>query len=146
MGGMGGSVASCLPGDVYDEVGGSCFRYVDTPRQWAAARVGCSMVVNGDLAALSTSEELSSVLSLFPVLAGGTTWLGGTDMPTEGVWRWTNGELFTYALGVAPWNTGEPNDTGGTEECLELLGNGRFNDQTCSLFSSYLCEYAPTES
>ena len=85
--------------------------------------------------------------------AGGTGyWLGGfqpsgSSEPSGG-WTWVTGEAFNYAN----WANGEPNNTGGGENSLEmyayanLLVLGRWNDAASNDPSSayiegYVVEY-----
>ncbi|OZG75181.1 hypothetical protein BTA51_02000 [Hahella sp. CCB-MM4] len=37
------------------------------------------------------------------------------------------------------WNENEPNDWGGSEDCAEQWGNGRFNDASCSDSKPFAC-------
>lgn len=69
----------------------------------------------------------------------GQFWIGGNDIDAEGQWRWvTSGNPLTFT----DWAPGEPNNTGGNEDCLLLLPNTAYqwNDATCSTRSLYICE------
>lgn len=69
----------------------------------------------------------------------GQFWTGGNDIDVEGQWRWvTSGNPFTFT----DWGPGEPNDTGGNEDCMLLLSNTGYtwNDLPCSTNSLYICE------
>ncbi len=76
------------------------------------------------------------------LLAGfpGNYWLDVTDRAEEG--------RFASAAGVeppfAPWAEGEPNDSGGNEDCAELRviepGNAVWNDLPCDATRGIVCE------
>ncbi len=40
---------------------------------------------------------------------------------------------------VWSWNSNEPNDAGGNEDCGEQIGNGRFNDMPCDRIATFAC-------
>ena len=56
-------------------------------------------------------------------------YIGATDAEQDGVWKWSNGEAFTFAK----WNEGEPNNDLGDEEQIaiyQVLSDGSWNDLT----------------
>ena len=53
------------------------------------------------------------------------TWIGLSDQVTEGTYEWVTGEPFDYSN----WASGQPDNAGGNEHYIELLGsNGKWND------------------
>ena len=67
-------------------------------------------------------------------------WLGGVEL--QGQWQWIgSGRALTYA----GWYSGEPNNSGGLEECMEYYCEGDhyngWNDQDCSNEMAFLCEF-----
>lgn len=66
---------------------------------------------------------------------------GGKDDVTEGQWVWTSsGTTFDFL----DWNQGEPNDSGGIEDCLQLtkvIGRKtNWNDNSCEKSFNFICE------
>ena len=49
---------------------------------------------------------------------------------TEGTFLWDDGT----PVQLTNWNTGEPNDAGGAEDCIEIIGSlaGKWNDVPCA--------------
>ncbi|XP_078315093.1 perlucin-like protein [Crassostrea virginica] len=73
------------------------------------------------------------------VMSTSDTWIGGTDEGHEGTWVWSHSEdTFTYSN----WNSGEPNNAKGDEDCLEIYGQlgYRWNDCPCNGSNNgYIC-------
>lgn len=71
-------------------------------------------------------------------------WIGATDAVVEGTFAWQTGEPF----GFAAYAPGEPDDGGGTEDCLHLASSpdaGTWNDANCdgSSTTGRICELEP---
>lgn len=64
-------------------------------------------------------------------------WLGGSDKEQEGVWKWTDGEKFSYTN----WNSGEPNNANGGEHYLCTGVNGKWNDTYNRRTAGFVLEY-----
>ncbi|XP_030590016.1 ladderlectin-like, partial [Archocentrus centrarchus] len=71
--------------------------------------------LGGHLASVHNEDEQM----LIRQLAGTNTrtWIGGT---LGRVWMWTDGSRFEYQA----WYTVEPNNTGGNENCVEIINGG----------------------
>ena len=71
---------------------------------------------------------------------GARYWLGGRDDVVEGTWQWSSSDnIITYK----PWWTGQPDNAGGIEDCLEIAcrsANCDFNDLPCTHKSYFICE------
>jgi len=66
-------------------------------------------------------------------------WIGGREF--HGQWQW-DGNIRKDIV-VADWHEDQPNNTGGSQECLGLLEKGRelqWDDGTCSYAAYYICE------
>jgi hypothetical protein len=127
------SAPACdAPGDVVAE-GGGCYAFVAAGASWAAASAACS-AWGGALARVESPEEDAFLLERVT----GDTWLGLSDSETEGVLRWENG-MVLGAYGN--WATDQPDDFDGSEDCVELLADGRgWNDRPCTDLRAYVCE------
>jgi len=60
--------------------------------------------------------------------------LGATDISNEGTWVWNSGAVWSFTY----WQSGEPNNAGGNENCLHMRGSGAdsatrytWNDAMC---------------
>ena len=63
-------------------------------------------------------------------------WIGYTDAATEGAWVWVSGA----PVGYERWAPDEPNDSGGAEDCAQLVSWGGWNDNACDATYRYFCE------
>jgi gliding motility-associated-like protein len=59
---------------------------------------------------------------------GGTIWIGFTDENSEGTYYWYDGSPVVFTN----WNGGEPNNSGGNEDCTQIFPNGLWNDLNCN--------------
>jgi hypothetical protein len=105
------------------------------PKPWAEARAFCKQR-GGDLVVV-TSKDQNTFLA-----AQGMTeaFLGASDTATEGTWTWVTDDALTYKN----WNTGEPSDTTGAENCVAMYGDGelagKWNDVPCDAPKQFICQ------
>lgn len=98
------------------------------------------------LTTITSQDEYDAVLPLLDEW-GGWLPLGGFQdegvVPADFGWQWVTGEPFEFA----PWLPGEPNDCGGTDECvpgseqrLTMYAEG-WNDEPMGAMDMYSVEY-----
>ena len=63
--------------------------------------------------------------------------LSMTDSQTEGKFTYPTGEPLVYSN----WAPGEPNNSGGEEDCVEIFDNGKWNDKSCGERRLVICEF-----
>lgn len=63
--------------------------------------------------------------------------LGMTDSKKEGTFVYPSGEPLVYSN----WVSGEPNNAGGVENCVEMFTNGKWNDKNCGEQRLVVCEF-----
>ncbi len=70
--------------------------------------------------------------------AGYCYWIGLSDHGVEGSWFWETGA----SLGHAQWAAGDPNDAGGTEDCVFMFQPASYlwADGPCSWQCGAICE------
>ncbi|CAK0774338.1 C-type lectin domain-containing protein [Gammaproteobacteria bacterium] len=120
---------------------GHAYQLFDTAVYWQTAKNSCASL-GGHLATITSQAENDWIQSNF----GTEVWLGGTDEAQEGTWKWITGEEWSYTN----WQSGEPNDSCGGEDYLEMNfpghGPSTWNDYGgpgCYSINlvAYLCEW-----
>jgi hypothetical protein len=141
-----GSVDSCPAG---------CTPFRDTHKYvlcsfgqtFASAEQSCTML-GYHLARVDSDTETNLLRNHASAVGLTAVWLGGSDAASEGTWVWEDGTQFWQgaANGMAVgglytnWIANQPDNSGGTENCLQFHPNMGWNDTTCSSSFAYICE------
>ncbi|XP_051566428.1 ladderlectin-like [Myxocyprinus asiaticus] len=114
--------------------GEQCYRFFSQQVNWVTAEKNC-LSLDANLASVHSKADNDFLLSLLSV--SGRSWVGGSDGVQDGQWLWSDGTTFDYTN----WCSIEPNNNGGSENCLEInwTGNHCWNDITCSASMGYIC-------
>ncbi|XP_034031129.1 CD209 antigen-like [Thalassophryne amazonica] len=101
-------------------------------KTWQDAQRNC-VDQGAHLVIISSQQEQDFVTSFYD-----RTWIGLNDKETESKFKWVDG---TPLQGQQFWQSGEPNDNEGGEDCVEASRNGDgWNDLPCRLRFSWICE------
>ncbi len=121
-------------GPIYNAANGHYYELVRSGSSinWPNANAGAQLRAHagqqGHLATLTSWEETQFALTKFHPGRVGSYWLGGRQRPgsTEpaGGWEWITGEPMTYTN----WEAREPNNSGGNENAINVVGSVRWND------------------
>ncbi|GFR97417.1 C-type lectin-related protein 4 [Elysia marginata] len=117
----------------------ACLRYINTsPKNYAGARTHCSSL-GAYLVSVKTVEKLQLVQN---IVTGDYSWTGLDDIVKEGEYVWAiSGDLVTNQQLNDLFKSGEPNNAGGREDCIEYYsGSGLLNDASCNDVVDYICE------
>ncbi|XP_041349141.1 macrophage mannose receptor 1-like [Gigantopelta aegis] len=117
-----------------------CFKIVLDKKTYAAARGAC--IQSGSrLIVLDTPEKNTKIISYFTSHNFvGYYLIGLTDLQTEGVFVWENGDVAEFTK----WEPDEPNDGNGDEDCVALkLASQSWVDTLCRGSKKYICEKKP---
>jgi hypothetical protein len=121
-----------------------------TPRTWQAAAADCNddddaggpYAGHTHLVVLANeTERLTITGSSTPI--SGNTWIGLSDVAVEGTYVWVTSEPTGGYPAVGqkpPWDTDDPDDNGGAEDCVRFKNGYVLEDKPCSDVQSYVCE------
>lgn len=137
---------SDAPGDAgltdagHDEtcLGGSCYWLVPT-QTWSSAESACA-AGGGHLVTVGSEAEQTIAWALaMPV--GMPVWIGATDEGSEGMWRWSSGEVWSepvWAVTPIP----QPDNADGAQHCAIFwtIADGRWADDFCESMYPAMCE------
>ena len=98
---------------------------------WLDAWTTCA-ALDADLVVIDDETEDA----LLAERVANNAWIGLSDRDVEGAFVWVDGQPLTYSH----WAEGEPNDTGGIEDCAHLWTDGTWNDRPCDDLLGFVCE------
>ena len=140
--GVGTLPESCEPG--WTQMQKKCYKLETTAfgKNWDTASANCQ-AKGAKLASIETSCEQETVAAL----ATKEVWIGGSDQPEEGTWKWPSGTEFYKSkapvsgvytnLDTAFENIGQDN-----QDCVQIKTDGKWDDIVCTTFKDYICEKA----
>jgi Lectin C-type domain len=116
----------------------------------------CTSTVSRDLARQRCDEAGGGLVSIesaplndwldqrMGALATDDYWTGGSDLASEGTWRWGDGRVYDAPNGQAPlpftaWNEEQPNG-GRNENCMRSI-DGLWRDLPCADAAAFVCEF-----
>jgi len=124
--------------DFWYSFNGRCYKYIATQMTWIDAELHC-VSEGGNLVSIHSQEEENFVKHLIRNFdpAEGVNWIGLTDAQRNDAWLWSDGSEVNFSS----WNPGEPNNSGGSEECVHTNWgtDKKWNDKECSFKYSFVC-------
>ncbi|KAM7430200.1 hypothetical protein ABFA07_019055 [Porites harrisoni] len=115
---------------------GYCYRKVSSCDSWSGSQGKCS-VLGANLPSIHNQEENVYVQNLH---GGEHSWLGLTDINSEGTFVWSDGTSFNFHY----WASHQPNNF-RNEDCVHTLGflrghEYKWNDVNCSDCHKFTCK------
>lgn len=122
-----------IPGFVYmgTYLGNKYFCSVNTAT-WPNAKAICENA-GGKLCVMNSLDENQWVASK---LMGQTAYIGLHDKNIEGYFEWIDGSPFSFTN----WASGQPNNSNGDQDYVELLPDGKWNDQYTTSSREFICK------
>ncbi|XP_025108877.1 C-type mannose receptor 2-like isoform X2 [Pomacea canaliculata] len=115
-----------------------CYRISTLAMSWWQAQETCYKK-GGNLLSISSLDEQTDMLIW--LRRKSKRWWVGLKRISPGVneWSWLDSAVKFSSL-VTPWETKEPNNMKGKEECVEISPRGQLNDESCSSTLRFICE------
>ena len=120
-----------IPKTVVDDVtvgfNGHTYKLIQlsSPTSWTNAKAYCEHA-GGHLVTITSPAEQLYVARI----TDARIWIGGYRVSGD-TWAWVTGEPFEYS----DWRDGEPNNTDGIEDCIEVGTDLRWNDERATSVS-----------
>eukprot|EP00092_Neocalanus_flemingeri_P025442 GFUD01027584.1.p1 GENE.GFUD01027584.1~~GFUD01027584.1.p1 ORF type:complete len:220 (-),score=33.53 GFUD01027584.1:291-950(-) len=123
---------NCCPTG-WEKYGTSCYKYFSAPLNWLDAQSVC-VLHQGWLATIESAGENGFIDGI----ATDKAWIGGFRIlpAVSPFWAWIDGYTFAYTN----WATGEPNNEGGNQNCVQMYTDGYWDDVECKYRKAYVCE------
>lgn len=117
-------------------LGGDTVSYCFTPRTYDDAEADC-VEQGGHLVSIHSQAEQDAIVDRAFGIQTTSWWIGFDDRAIEGSFAWIDGTPLDFA----EWAGGEPNDSGGVEDCTHIAdwGGGAWNDIGCDASLPYVC-------
>ncbi|KAF6298043.1 asialoglycoprotein receptor 2 [Rhinolophus ferrumequinum] len=116
---------------------GSCYWFSQSGLTWPEAEKYCQLE-NAHLVVINSREEQKFIgqhMGPFRI------WIGLTE--NDGSWKWVDGTDYRYSY--KNWAATQPDnwqghEEGGSEDCVEVQVDGRWNDNFCQQVQRWACE------
>ena len=124
--------------------GGSIYYMSKANATWTNAK-NLANEQGGQLVCIETAEENNFINTARQNINGSSFWAGGyqidkTNEP-KGSWYWINGKPITMNMSGTNFGSGEPNNSGGSEDYLQINNGGSWNDINDNSQIPYIIEY-----
>lgn len=116
-------------------IGNKIFKTSGSEKSFADAQEVCRQA-GGQLASPRSFAENTAIQQLITAY-NKAAFLSMTDVRKEGTFVYPTEESLVYSN----WAPGEPNNNGGSENCVEIFTNGQWNDKSCGEKRLVVCEF-----
>ncbi|CAG5135932.1 unnamed protein product [Candidula unifasciata] len=118
-----------------------CFYISNEVINFTSAREICE-ARNSRMFMVKSSEKLDLLRLMVRTITQSQTWVGLTDIATEGNFVWADGESTANVSLPIPWDEGQPDDADNEEDCVEMGKSSVdfINDLQCYKTSRFICE------
>ena len=116
-------------------VGEKIFKTAGSEKTFQDAQQVCTQA-GGQLPSPRSAAE-NEALTQLATAQNKAAFLSMTDTRKEGTFIYPTGEPLVYSN----WAPQEPNNDGGSENCVEIFPNGKWNDKVCGEQRLVICEF-----
>lgn len=112
----------------------TCSMYFYNPQSLSgSAAQAFAQSLGANLVSIQSAAENACIINALNTKGfGGIIWIGFNDEEQEGSFVWYDQSPVTYTN----WAPGEPNNSGGNEDCTQIYPNGQWNDLPCNIGNS----------
>ncbi|XP_071507011.1 macrophage mannose receptor 1-like [Diadema antillarum] len=108
---------------------------------WSSANDYC-MERGGYLVSIHSTPENNFLVQMLTRYPESNDWIGLREYSGSGYYQWSDNSPLDFQS----WNSNEPNDANGEEECAEFYQDGSWNDLNCGDKLTFVCKKAVTST
>ncbi|RXN24079.1 C-type mannose receptor 2-like protein [Labeo rohita] len=109
------------------------FKYIQTSMKWREAQLYCRTLYI-DLATIADDSENTALATIITENSGLDAWIG----LSKNLWLWS--DQTNVSLSTVTWQSGQPDNVNGNEECVCAGTEGQMADDTCSSSRAFYCK------
>ncbi|KAG9259839.1 macrophage mannose receptor 1-like, partial [Astyanax mexicanus] len=116
------------------------YHFISKGRSYSEAQQYCRST-HTDLATINSEADMQNLLATVSGGYSGAAWIGLYRQSTP-LWHWSLPDHQYYTHGGTQyrnWQPGEPNNSGGSENCGSMGDNGKFSDTPCTVKKPFIC-------
>ena len=132
----------CVTGFSY--FNGKCYKLFDTLTNWDDAKYQCSCTGSYTLASITSAEENEFIKGLLS--SGDSAWIGLNDKETQETYKWSDGTAFDSSTSYNNWDTNQPSNTNGKQDCVNMKDDGKWADIICTKDLKFVCKTSTASS
>jgi len=119
-------------GSDWELFGDNCYKFITEKKNQNGAQNHC-LKQGSHLTSIHSNEEVEFLNTLNK--NGQRMWIGG-ERVGKNSFKWIDRSEFDYEN----WDTNEPNNIDGKENCMETLSNAKWNDIGCTYSRPFVCK------
>ncbi|KAF7689756.1 hypothetical protein HF521_013109 [Silurus meridionalis] len=115
------------------------YHFVNEKKTWREAQTYCRDKYT-DLATIRNMDEMKKLNITLKNKTAKLAWIG-LKIESVGEWKWSLANQTFYRDGdtYRNWSSGEPNNHGGNEHCVDIAKTGFWYDCRCDLMLPFVC-------
>ncbi|XP_053332745.1 macrophage mannose receptor 1-like [Clarias gariepinus] len=115
------------------------YHFVNKNKTWSEAQTYCRQTYT-DLASINNMEEMMKLNNTLKMETVNQAWIG-LQRGDTGRWQWSLPNQTFYRDGdtYRHWGSGQPDNEGGIECCVDMANDGKWNDDVCGKLKPFFC-------
>ncbi len=109
------------------------FMYIQKSMTWREAQLYCRTQYT-DLATIADDTENTALTNIISKYKGQDAWIG----LSKNLWLWS--DQTNVLRSSVTWESGQPDNVNGNEECASAGTEGQMADVTCSDLQAFYCK------
>ncbi|KAF5891481.1 macrophage mannose receptor 1-like isoform X1, partial [Clarias magur] len=115
------------------------YHFVHESKTWSEAQTYCREKYT-DLASINNMDEMMKLNTTLKMETANQAWIG-LQRGNTGRWQWSLAHQTFYRDGdtYRNWQDKQPDNYMGTECCVDMYFDGKWNDDDCEKLKPFVC-------